>query len=393
MKILIAPDSFKGSLNSIEVGRSLQKGIKTIIKDVDIVTLPIADGGEGTVEAVVNAMNGRYIELNVLGPSGNSIRSRYGVIKDEIAIIEMASASGLTLVKDGVLDAMNTTTFGTGELIKSALENGYKKIYIGIGGSATTDGGIGMAQALGYSFLDKTGKELKFGGKNLSKLSKIDGKNKNKLLDDAEITVLSDVDNPLHGKNGAAHIYGPQKGASYEEILLLDEGLKHYSNCLKEWNQADISDIKGAGAAGGLGAGLVAYCNAEIKPGVEIVLDILGFKELLNGSDLVITGEGKIDSQSQQGKVPVGVAKIAKEQNIPVIAVAGGIGDDINQLFELGIDLILPIVDKPMDLEEAMGEANILLERCGKTIGRIIKFCPKMNIFESIINRKDINEA
>lgn len=373
MRIIIAPDSFKGSASAIEVGISLQKGIKKIIRDADTMVLPMADGGEGTLDTIVKAMDGRYINLDVTGPSGNKIKSRYGVIKDEIAIIEMASASGLTLVKDGILDPMNTTTFGTGELIKSALENCYTKIYVGIGGSATNDGGIGMAQALGYSFLDSDGKELGFGGRNLAKLSKIDASRRNKLLNNVEITVLSDVDNPLYGENGAAYIYGPQKGASSKEVLILDDGLKHYANCLKEWGKIDIADIKGSGAAGGLGAGLIAFSDAKLKPGVEVILDILKFKKLLEGCDLVITGEGKIDSQSKQGKVPVGVANIAKELGIPVIAVAGSIDENIDELFELGINLIIPIVNKPMNLSEAIDKTHTLLEKCGETIGRIIQ--------------------
>lgn len=380
MKIIIAPDSFKGSASAIEVGESIKKGIETILSDAEIKVFPIADGGEGTALILVNALGGKWIDLYVTGPSGNKIESGYGVVEEEFAIIEMASASGLMLVKDGVLDPLKATTYGTGELIKDALERGYKKIYIGIGGSATTDGGLGMAQALGYSFLDIDGKELPFGGGKLSELAQIVNVNRNRLLDDAKITVLCDVENPLFGENGAAYVYGPQKGATPEQVLLLDNGLRHYSKIIKQGLGIDISDKKGAGAAGGLGAALNIFCNGRIKPGVEVVLSILKFNEILADCDLVVTGEGRMDSQSSQGKVPTGVSKLAKEQGVPVIAVVGGIAGDVEDLYDLGIDLIIPIADKPMELKEAMADVDRLLLESGKRIGRIIKLSQK-NVF------------
>ncbi len=380
MKIIIAPDSFKGSASAIEVGESIKKGIETILSDAEIKVFPIADGGEGTALILVNALGGKWIDLYVTGPSGNKIESGYGVVEEEFAIIEMASASGLMLVKDGVLDPLKATTYGTGELIKDALERGYKKIYIGIGGSATTDGGLGMAQALGYSFLDIDGKELPFGGGKLSELAQIVNVNRNRLLDDAKITVLCDVENPLFGENGAAYVYGPQKGATPEQALLLDNGLRHYSKIIKQDLGIDISDKKGAGAAGGLGAALNIFCNGRIKPGVEVVLSILKFNEILADCDLVVTGEGRMDSQSSHGKVPVGVSKLAKEQGVPVIAVVGGIVGGVEDLYNLGIDLIIPIADKPMELKEAMADVDRLLLESGKRIGRIIKFSQK-NVF------------
>lgn len=380
MKIIIAPDSFKGSATAIEVGESIKKGIETILSDAEIKVIPIADGGEGTALILVNALGGKWVDLDVTGPSGDKIESGYGLVEEEFAIIEMASASGLMLVKDGVLDPLKATTYGTGELIKDALERGYKKIYIGIGGSATTDGGIGMAQALGYSFLDIDGKELGFGGGDLSKLAQIVNVNRNRLLDDAKITVLCDVENPLFGEDGAAYVYGPQKGVTPEQVLLLDNGLKHYSKIIKEQLGIDISDKKGGGAAGGLGVGLNIFCNAKIKPGIEVVLTILKFRELLGNCDLLVTGEGRMDSQSSQGKVPVGVSKLAKEQEIPVIAVTGGLAGEVEELYDLGIDLILPIADKPMELKEAMADVDRLLLESGKRIGRIIKLSQK-NVF------------
>lgn len=372
MKIIIAPDSFKGSASASQVGESIKKGIESILAEAEIEVIPIADGGEGTAPILVNALKGKWIDINLTGPSGNKIKSGYGLVEDKIAIMEMASASGLLQVKDGVLDPLKATTYGTGELIKDALKRGCKEIFIGIGGSATTDAGIGMAQALGYSFLDIDGKELPFGGEKLSELAQIVNVNRNRLLDDAKITVLCDVENPLFGENGAAYIYGPQKGASPEQVILLDNGLKHYSKIIKKQLGIDISDKKGGGAAGGLGAALNIFCNARLKPGVEVVLDILEFKEKLKDCDLLVTGEGRMDSQSSQGKVPVGVSKLAKDLGVPVIAVVGGVDGEVEELYDLGIDLILPISDKPMELREAMADVERLLLESGKRIGRIM---------------------
>lgn len=373
MKIIIAPDSFKGSATASQVGEGIKRGIETIVQDAEIKIVPLADGGEGTADVLVNALGGSWIELEVRGPSGNKIKSAYGVVGDEIAIIEMARASGLILLKDGVLDPLKATTYGTGELIKDALERGYKKIYIGIGGSATTDGGIGMAQALGYSFLDLDGKELGFGGGGLAELAQIVGVGRNRLLDDVKITVLSDVENLLYGENGAAYVYGPQKGASPQEVALLDKSLRHYSKKIIEGLGIDISEKKGAGAGGGLAAGLNIFCNARIKAGAEMVLSILKFEDLLKDCDLLVTGEGRMDSQSSQGKVPVGVSKVAKDQGVPVIAVVGGVTGEVEDLYEMGIDLIVPILDRPMDLKEAMADVDRLLFEAGKRIARIIK--------------------
>ena len=376
MKIIIAPDSFKGSASAKEVGASVKRGIEAIIPHAKIKLIPLADGGEGTGDILVETLGGRWIDLEVTGPSGNKVMSKYGVIEDNIAIIEMAKASGLMLVKDGKLDPLLSTTYGTGELIKHALEMGYKKIYVGIGGSASTDGGMGMAQALGYSFLDIDGKELPLGGGRLSDLAQIVGVNRNRLLDDAKIIVLSDVENPLYGENGAAYVYGPQKGANKEEVELLDKGLRHYAKIIERGLGINITDKKGMGAAGGLGAGLNIFCNARIKSGIEEVLSILNFKEELKDCNLLITGEGRIDSQSSQGKVLLGLSKLAKEKGVPVIALVGGVGKEAEDLYDLGINLILPILDRPMELKEAMEDVDRLLYEAGKRIGRIIKINP-----------------
>ena len=378
VKIIIAPDSFKGSASARQVGESIKKGISSIIPDAKIRIIPLADGGEGTADILVDALDGRWIDLQVTGPSGNKIMSKYGVIDDEIAIIEMAKASGLLLVKDGILDPLKATTYGTGQLIKDAIERGYKRIYIGIGGSATTDGGIGMGQALGYSFLDIDGKELPFGGEKLSELAQIVGVNRNRLLDEAKITVLCDVENPLYGENGAAYVYGPQKGASPDQVFLLDNSLRNYAKIIKQGLGIDISDRKGAGAAGGLATGLNIFCNARIKSGIDEVLSILKMEEALKDCDLVVTGEGRMDSQSSQGKVPLGLSKLAKDQGVPVIAVVGGVGGQVDELYDLGIDLIIPILDRPMELKEAMEDVDRLLFETGKRIARIIKLNPSL---------------
>ncbi|MDX9917732.1 MAG: glycerate kinase [Gudongella sp.] len=372
MNLLIASDSFKGSLSSIEVSNALERGLLSVMPNANITKLPIADGGEGTVDALITATGGTIINTEVTGPSGNTIDSYFGILPDGSAIIEMAAASGITLVKDGILDPLNTTTYGTGELIKKALEMGCKKLYIGIGGSATNDGGIGMAQALGISFKDKNGEELPFGGGNLNKLQTIDILNSNKLLNEAEIIVISDVTNPLCGPNGASFVYGPQKGATPEMVEQLDNNLMHLADKIKEQLEKDVLDMPGSGAAGGLGAGLVAFCNARLERGIDIMLEILKFDEKLENADVVITGEGRIDSQSAHGKAISGIAKRAKSKNVPVIAIGGGLEEGYEELYNTGVDLILPIVDKPMPLEEAIKNAASLVESTGTHLARIL---------------------
>ena len=372
MKIVIASDSFKGSLSSIEVADNLETGIRRIYPEADILKLPVADGGEGTVETLVTGMGGRLVDAEVVGPSGNLINSSFGILPGGEAIIEMAAASGLTLVKDGKLDPMNTTTYGTGQLILKALEMGCKRLYIGIGGSATNDGGVGMAQALGVSFKDLNGIELAFGGGALKNLETIDITGKTELLDGAEIIIMSDVTNPLCGVTGASRVYGPQKGADPEMVVALDRNLHRYAEKIKGSLGIDVLDMPGSGAAGGLGAGLVAFCNGRLERGIEMILDILKFEEKLVGADLVITGEVRIDSQSAYGKVPSGVARRAVAKGVPVIAVAGGLGEGYEKLYEVGVKLILPVVDRPMTLEEAMRDAKRLVTDTGERIARMI---------------------
>ena len=373
MKIIIAPDSFKGSLSSIEVSKCIEKGFKKVYSDAEVEIIPMADGGEGTVEAIVEATKGKYINVLVLNPLGRIIESKYGVINDEIAIIEMAAASGLTLIREEELNPLITTTYGTGQLIKDALERGYKKIYVGLGGSATNDGGVGMAQALGISFRKEDGSEIEHGGGSLDKIVEIDCSNRNPLLDTANVIAISDVKNVLCGPTGASYVYGPQKGANEEVVKILDSKLEHFAKLINKTGEKEISEIPGSGAAGGLGAGLIAFCSAKIESGVEVVLDILDFNNKVKEVDLVITGEGRIDGQSKYGKVPVGVATRSKIFGKTVIAVVGSKGDGISDIYDYGLDLIIDIISKPMTLNEAIQNARGLLIEAGESVGRVMK--------------------
>ncbi|MGM0397215.1 MAG: glycerate kinase, partial [Bacillota bacterium] len=372
MKILVASDSFKGSAGTMTVAENLEKGFLRVYAGAEFIKLPMADGGEGTVETLVEGTGGRYIEETVSGPLGDKTNAKYGVIQDTVAVIEMAQASGLVLIEESRRNPLITSTYGTGELIVSALEKGFKEIYIGIGGSATNDGGVGMAKALGYRFMDKDGHEIPEGGGGLEKLHRIDASGRNPLLDGAHITVMCDVDNPLYGEDGAAYTYGPQKGADKDMVRLLDKNLIHYSVIIRRDLKLDIAHIPGSGAAGGLGAGLMAFCGAELKPGIEMVMDMLHFDSLLETVDIVLTGEGRMDGQSLKGKVPVGVAGRAMKKGVPVVAVTGGIGEGAEVLYSVGIDLIVPIVDRPISLYEAMTGSEKLLLDTGERIGRIV---------------------
>ena len=372
MKIVIASDSFKGSSSSLEVADAIEKGIRKVHPDAEVVKIPVADGGEGTVDTLVIGTGGKYEEIEIIGPLGKKIKARYGILEENIAVIEMAAASGLTLVKEEELDPMVTTTYGTGQMIKDAIDKGCKKIFVGIGGSATNDGGVGMAQALGVSFKDKNGKEIGYGGGKLRDLWDIDISKIDKRLEDVEIIVISDVTNPLCGKDGASHIYGPQKGATPKMIQELDKNLRHYAIVLKEKVGKDILNTPGSGAAGGLGAGLMAFCNAKLYPGIEKILDINNIDEHLMDADLVITGEGKIDSQSIYGKVPVGVAKRAYKYSVPVVAIVGSVGEGASAVYEHGVNAIMDIIPRPMTLSEAMENAPALIEETAESAMRMM---------------------
>lgn len=372
MKIIIASDSFKGSFSTFEVADAIEKGIRKVNKEATIIKIPVADGGEGTVDALVLGTGGRYEEVNVIGPLGTETTAKIGILKDNVAVIEMASASGLPLLKKSELNPLVTTTFGTGQMIKAALDLGCGKILIGLGGSATNDGGVGMAQALGVSFKNKFGEEIGFGGRELIHIHDIDIANLDKRIHETEIIIMSDVTNPLCGKNGASYIYGPQKGATKEIIELLDQHLSHYALVLKEKLGKDVKEVKGAGAAGGLGAGILAFCNGIMSPGIDKVLEVSGLNEHLNGADLVITGEGRIDYQTIYGKVPVGVGIKSLSKNVPVVAIVGSIGEGASEVYSHGINAIFDIINKPMSLTDAMESVSPLLEQAAENVMRLI---------------------
>jgi glycerate kinase len=374
MRILVAPDSFKGSLTAMEVAKNIKKGINSYDSKIDVELLPMADGGEGTVQSLVDATNGEIIEKEVNGPLGNKVKAFYGLLGDQkTAVIEMAAASGLPLVPEGKKNPLKTTTYGTGELIASALDAGAQKIIIGIGGSATNDAGVGMAQALGAEILDAEEQQIDFGGGNLDKIEKINLDKLDSRLQDVEVVVACDVDNPLYGKDGAAYVYAPQKGADPEMVKILDQNLRHFNQiAIKELNK-DINKIPGAGAAGGLGAGLVAFLDAELKAGVDIVLDIIDFESYLKDVDLVITGEGMLDGQSIYGKTPVGVSRSAAKKDIPVIAIAGTLGEGVEKILDYGINSYFSIIDRPAELKEIIEESPELLANLSEQIIRTIQ--------------------
>lgn len=359
MKIVIASDSYKGSLDSSQANEAMRKGVLRVFEDAEIKCIPIADGGEGTVDAVMTCCGGSYCYETVTGPDGREVIARYGILPDKSAVIEMAAASGLPLVQDVTPDTvMNSTTYGTGQLIASALDKGCRKIYIGIGGSATNDGGIGMLQALGVSFLDADNREVGFGGKYLDKIARIDISNLDSRIRETELVVMSDVTNPLCGENGAAVVYGPQKGATEEEIAILDKGLARFAELICQMNLPDIRNMPGAGAAGGLGAGLVSFLGAEIRPGIKAILEIADFEKSVQWADLILSGEGRIDGQSANGKVVSGIAEIAGKYNVPVIAICGSVEKDAREIFEKGISGMEAAVCRPVTLEKAMDEAE-----------------------------------
>lgn len=363
MKIVIAPDSFKESLTALEVANAIERGFKRIFPNAEYVKLPMADGGEGTVQSLVDATRGRLIEAEVTAPLGNQVKSFFGLSGDgKTAIIEMAAASGLHLVPMDERNPCQTTSFGTGELIKQALDLGVQHIILGIGGSATNDGGAGMLQALGLRLLDKNGQSIGFGGTALSNLAEIQLADLDPRLQHVQIEVACDVNNPLCGERGASAIFGPQKGATPEMVKELDAALAHFAEIADRDCGKQIKEQSGAGAAGGMGGGLLLLPNVQLKAGVQIVLDNLKFAEQVKDADLVITGEGRMDAQSILGKTPIGVARTAKQFNRPVIAIAGCLREDYEVVYEHGIDAVFPIIrnlgDLPIILKQ--GEQNLI---------------------------------
>lgn len=381
MNILAAPDSFKGSLTALEVAENIQKGIRNFDERINVELLPMADGGEGTVQSLVDATNGEIIKKEVTGPLGKKVEAFYGILGDQkTAVIEMAAASGLPLVPKAKRNPLKTTTYGTGELILSALEHGVEQIIVGIGGSATNDAGVGMAQALGAEILDKNGKEVAFGGEHLNEIKEINLENLDPRIKNTEILVACDVDNPLFGRNGAAYVYAPQKGADPYMVEQLDNNLRKFNEIVKEELNKNINEIPGAGAAGGLGAGLVAFLDAELKAGIDIILELMNFEKKLENVDLVITGEGMLDGQSINGKTPIGVARKAKEKGIAVIAIAGTLGIGVEKVLDYGIDAYYSIINQPSELDLIIKESPKLIQSLSEQIIRTIYSAKKINI-------------
>jgi len=373
MKILIAPDSFKGSVTSSIAAEAIGKGVHLIFPDATLIKIPVADGGEGTVDALTDSLEGRVVKKIVKGPLGDPVEAEYGILPGEVAVIEMASASGLPLVPDNKRDPLLTSTYGTGQLILDAMDRGCREIILGIGGSATNDGGTGMARALGFRFLNTYGEELAEGGGSLINLADIDDSSMDDRIKETNFLVACDVTNPLTGPEGASYVYGAQKGASSEDILYLDNALGKLAEIINSKYCRANENISGAGAAGGLGYGLMEFCGGELKSGIEIVLDLIKFDSYLDGVDLVISGEGRIDGQSVYGKVPVGIAGRAKKKNIPVLVVVGDIGPKVDAVYDYGIDAVMSSVNKAMSLEEAMSRSHELLIDSSKRAMRMIR--------------------
>jgi len=372
MKILIAPDSFKGSLSALEVAAAIQKGIKKTDTSIETILVPMADGGEGTVQSLVDATDGKIIELSVHDPLFREIKSFYGIMGDgKTAVIEMAAASGLPLLKPEERNPLKTTSFGFGELIKDAIDRGCNEIILGLGGSATNDGGIGMAQALGVRFLDEQGNEVGSGGGELMKIKTVDYSGIDPRLNDVKFIAACDVDNPLCGEKGASNVYGRQKGATDNDVNFLDSGLSHFAQIIENKTGLNLKDYSGAGAAGGLGFGVMIFLKGKLERGFDIVARITKLAEKMAGADLVITGEGQIDFQTAHGKTPFGVAQLAKAKNIPVVAIAGSLGENYQILYDKGFDAIFSIINKPMSLEKAFENTSELLENIGESIIRL----------------------
>lgn len=359
MKIVISIDSLKGSLTSIEAANAIKKGILSVDNKSDVVIMPLADGGEGTVEALVQGMNGEEKVISVTGPINEKVNATYGILKEtNTAIIEMAQASGLPLVPSELRNPLNTTTYGVGEIIKAAIEKGCRNFIVGIGGSATNDCGVGMLQALGFEFYDENDNLVGLGGKVLNQIKRIKTDNKLKELDQCNFKIACDVNNPLYGENGAAYIYGPQKGATKEIVKELDKGLKNFAEVVKKDLGKDIAHIEGAGAAGGLGFGFLGFLNSKLESGIKIILDEIKLEEVVKDADIVITGEGRLDNQTAMGKAPIGVAKLTKKHGAKVIAIAGCTTPDAVKCNEEGIDAYFSIVNKAMTIDEAMKKEN-----------------------------------
>ena len=360
----LAPDSFKASMTAEQACQAMQHGIEKVFNDATFIHVPMADGGEGTVDALVSCLNGQVIDCEVTGPlSTQKVKTYFGLIEEgQTAVIEMAKANGIHLLEPSQRNPLLTTTFGTGEMIKSALDLGVSKIIMGLGGSITNDAGAGMAQALGAKFLDAHSNEVAGGGGQLDQIRRIDISGLDARLKQVEIVIASDVNNPLTGVNGASHVFGPQKGATAEMVQQLDQNLTYFAELVSQQLNIDVKEIAGAGAAGGLGFGLMVFAGAGIRSGVELVIEQTQLAEKIAQAEYVFTGEGKIDFQTKFGKTPYGVAQVAKRLNKPVIAFSGLVGDGVDELYDLGFSQIIGINPLNFDLEDAMQNAERHLE-------------------------------
>jgi glycerate 2-kinase len=375
-KIICIPDSFKGTLSSAQICDIMEKSIHHHFEQCEVIKIEVADGGEGSVDAFLAAVGGEKVYCTVNNPYFESMESFFGVLHGDVAVIEMAAAAGLPLVSDR-LNPMETTTFGVGELMLAAIERGCKKIIVGLGGSSTNDGGCGAACAIGVRFYDASGISFVPTGKSLIDIARIDLSGVDPRIFDVEFITMCDIDNPMYGLKGAAHIFSPQKGADHEMVLKLDEGLTHLASVIKNQLNVDVSMIPGGGAAGAMGAGMVAFFNSRLQMGIETILDLVGFDRLIKDADLIFTGEGKIDSQSLQGKVPIGVARRAKQAGVDVVAVVGTIGNDIDAAYDLGISAIFSINPEPVSFEIAKLKSKENLAMTMDNIMRILKTKPQ----------------
>lgn len=359
MKILIAIDSLKGSLSSLEAGAAIKEGISKVEPEAEIIVKPLADGGEGTVDALVSGMGGKMISVNVTGPLGEKVEARYGMIeKKKLAVMEMAAAAGITMVPQSKRNPKNTTTYGVGEMIMDAVSKGCRDFIIGIGGSATNDGGMGMLEAMGIRFYNENGELLGPYGLDMLRVAKVDTSKMNETLKECHFRIACDVENPLCGELGAAHVYGPQKGATMQIVEQLDQGLERYAAVVKNQLALDHINTPGTGAAGGLGYAFVTFLNGTLEPGTSIILDVIDLENDMTDADFIITGEGKLDGQTAMGKAPAGVAKLAKKHNKIVIAFCGAAAEDALECNKAGMDAYFPILRYPMSLEEAMDKEN-----------------------------------
>ncbi|GHZ17015.1 hypothetical protein VCSRO172_0250 [Vibrio cholerae] len=372
MKVVIAPDSFKESLTAKQVCDAIQAGLARVWHDAKFVAIPVADGGEGTVQSLVDATQGRLVEVKVMGPQGKRVEAFYGMLGDnQTAVIEMAAASGLHHVPLAQRDPKLTTSFGTGELIRHALDQGVTKLIIGLGGSATNDGGVGMLAALGARFTNADGDPIQLTGGGLRELTHIDLQDFDPRLQNCDILVACDVNNPLCGDKGASAVFGPQKGATPEDVQLLDGTLRQFGLLTEKVTGKMVLESAGAGAAGGMGAALLAYTQARLRPGIEIVLETVQLAHQVSDADLVITGEGRIDSQTVHGKTPMGVAKVAKRFDVPVLALCGCTGDNYQAVYQCGIDAVFAAVPRAMSLEDALKESDFNLADLAENVARL----------------------